>query len=163
MVNQEIVEGLRHALERGSTLEKAMLSFWSSGYKNEEIEEAARSLISHPSQLISRPGKEIPKEMKQPVQTLPGFQKTLTSAPPIKTSAPALAKTGIRYAPALAKPEPIPYERTQLVSRYEEKAKSGGKFTIILLIIILLVFLGMLAGIIVFKKELIQFFNNLLF
>ena len=42
MPNQEILGGLRHALNQGESLEKAMLSFYNSGYRKEEIEEAAR-------------------------------------------------------------------------------------------------------------------------
>ncbi len=42
MVNQEILGGLKHALNSGEPLEKAMLSFYNAGYKKEEIEEAAR-------------------------------------------------------------------------------------------------------------------------
>ena len=42
MPNQEILGGLKHALNRGEPLEKAMLSFYNAGYKREEIEEAAR-------------------------------------------------------------------------------------------------------------------------
>ncbi len=42
MVNNEILGGLRHALNRGESLEKAMISFYNAGYKKEEIEEAAR-------------------------------------------------------------------------------------------------------------------------
>ncbi len=44
MVNQEILGGLRLILNKGSSLEKAMTSFYNAGYKQEEIEEAARVL-----------------------------------------------------------------------------------------------------------------------
>ena len=42
MPNQEILGGLKHALNRGESLEKAMISFYNAGYRKEEIEEAAR-------------------------------------------------------------------------------------------------------------------------
>jgi hypothetical protein len=44
MVNEEIIEGLRAALSRGESLKDAMLSFYNSGYNQEEIEEAAMSV-----------------------------------------------------------------------------------------------------------------------
>ena len=42
MVNKDILQGLRFAVQRGDSLEKAMHSFFNSGYLKEEIEEAAR-------------------------------------------------------------------------------------------------------------------------
>ncbi|MEK6845033.1 MAG: hypothetical protein AABX44_02135 [Nanoarchaeota archaeon] len=85
MPNQEILGGLRHALNRGESLEKAMISFYNAGYKKEEIEEAARFiqgsevLISVaketetkliPARLNSQPkissyGQEKPKKLNQ--------------------------------------------------------------------------------------------------
>ena len=46
MLNQEILGGLRHAINRGESLEKAMLSFYNAGYRKEEIEEAAKFILS---------------------------------------------------------------------------------------------------------------------
>lgn len=37
-----IVEGLKHAISRGATLQQAMMSFYNAGYTKEEIEESAR-------------------------------------------------------------------------------------------------------------------------
>lgn len=45
MVNPEIFEGLRIALERGETLKEAMLSFYTAGYTKPEIEDSARYLV----------------------------------------------------------------------------------------------------------------------
>jgi|SRR3989344_998479 len=42
MVNSEILSGLKYAISKGESLEKAMLSFYNAGYRKEEIEEAAR-------------------------------------------------------------------------------------------------------------------------
>ncbi|MFW6233250.1 MAG: hypothetical protein ACOC3Z_01155 [Nanoarchaeota archaeon] len=46
MVKRELVEGLKIAIERGESTEKAMMSFYNSGYSKENIEEAARLLMS---------------------------------------------------------------------------------------------------------------------
>ena len=43
-MNEEILGGLRFALNRGESLEKTMTSFYNAGYRREEIEEAARFL-----------------------------------------------------------------------------------------------------------------------
>ncbi|MEK6824122.1 MAG: hypothetical protein AABY06_03745 [Nanoarchaeota archaeon] len=42
MVNEEILGGLRHALNRGESLEKAMISFYNAGYRKDEIEEVVK-------------------------------------------------------------------------------------------------------------------------
>lgn len=44
METENIKEGLKLAISKGESLEKAMQSFYNAGYKKEEIEEAARSL-----------------------------------------------------------------------------------------------------------------------
>ncbi|MDP3992420.1 MAG: hypothetical protein Q8P79_02860 [Nanoarchaeota archaeon] len=44
MAKEEIVEGLRQAVSKGETMERAMTSFYNSGYPKEDIEEAARAL-----------------------------------------------------------------------------------------------------------------------
>jgi hypothetical protein len=44
MINEEILGGLKIALERGQSLESAMNSFFNAGYNRAEIEESARAL-----------------------------------------------------------------------------------------------------------------------
>ncbi|MCX8159011.1 MAG: hypothetical protein N3D20_01830 [Candidatus Pacearchaeota archaeon] len=48
MVNEEILAGLKNALSRGYSLEKAMLSFINAGYNANEVREAA-TIISQPT------------------------------------------------------------------------------------------------------------------
>lgn len=45
LTNQEILGGLKAALERGQNLKQAMMSFYQAGYKKEEIEDAARAYL----------------------------------------------------------------------------------------------------------------------
>ncbi len=45
LTNQEILGGLKSAVERGQSLKDAMMSFYQSGYKKEEIEDAARAYL----------------------------------------------------------------------------------------------------------------------
>jgi hypothetical protein len=145
MVNQEILEGLRTALARGYPLQTAMMSFFNAGYKKEEIEEAARALYAHPAQPLSHPEKpSAPEDHKEerPVLTKP-----------------------LPTTPTTAKPEPEKekpvVEAKAEISKYEEKTKPKGKLKIILLIISLIVLLGALAAIFVFKEQIINFFGNL--
>tara|TARA_Y100000310_G_C20317899_1_gene639343 strand:+ start:80 stop:565 length:486 start_codon:yes stop_codon:yes gene_type:complete len=46
MVRQDLVHGLKNAIERGFPLEKAKQSFISAGYSYEEVEEAANFVSS---------------------------------------------------------------------------------------------------------------------
>ena len=47
-MNEEIFGGLKSAVERGESLQKAMMTFYRAGYKKEEIEEAAKYLSQIP-------------------------------------------------------------------------------------------------------------------
>ena len=91
MPNQEILGGLRHAINKGESLEKAMLSFYNAGYKKEEIEEAAKFIQNEgvpisvvketkliPAQLnqkskISSYGQEKPKKLNSIKKTAKGL------------------------------------------------------------------------------------------
>ncbi|MEK6906629.1 MAG: hypothetical protein AABW81_03340 [Nanoarchaeota archaeon] len=102
MVREDILEGLKRAVQRGSTLQKAMVSFYNSGYTKEEIEDAARELqkqmhqievqrvVQQPSQLTiqkpQQPTQPLPQQNQQPVvqQPLqPQPQKLQQVTPPI--------------------------------------------------------------------------------
>lgn len=136
MINYDLIEGLRIALAKGYTLEQAMMSFYNAGYPKEEIEEAARILLYHPSQTLTHPDKEVPEKLKKPVKALPSTR------------------------PATGKPSKEK-EKTAAVSVYGEKEKTKTKAVISILIIILFILLVILGGIIIFKDALINFFANL--
>ena len=144
MVNQEIVEGLRLALSRGYTLERAMMSFYNAGYKKEDIEEAARELYRHPSQPVSHPAKKTPEELKKPIE-----------------KAKPLAAASI--SEAVQKTEKREDKKIGVVSTYEEKPKpKKSRLITILLVILLLLLIAGVIGIILFKNDLIALFSRLL-
>jgi len=75
MVNQEILQGIKFALERGSSLKDAMMSFYNSGYKKEEIEEAVKELYrldpqnpAFKQQNSNQESSQIPKTPKSQIQ-----------------------------------------------------------------------------------------------
>jgi len=166
MVNEEIFGGLKSALERGSSLEKAMLTLFNSGYKREEIEEAARGLLESQSEAqIYPPIKTSPKsaEIKLTVfapptitKTFPELQPTIQKKPiPIQ---PAQIERPI-FAPQIEIQKPI-----QKVSAYEKpkpKLKGGKEKVVIVVLIFLLIFLiGALGAIFVFRQQLIDFLSS---
>jgi len=135
MVNEDIVGGLKAALARGESLKQAMMSFYRAGYKKEDIEWAARSLHMQEPQ---RPRQTL---LKRPKQGL------------IRKPKPVVTQK-------IKRPE---HSVSQKVSNYGKSKKPKGKLIIILLIFFLLVLLGVLAGIFLFKEELVEFFDKLFF
>jgi hypothetical protein len=66
MTNEDLVGGLKSALARGESLEKAMMSFYNAGYLKEDIEWAAKSLQMRGEDSSNRysSSKDIPLENK---------------------------------------------------------------------------------------------------
>ncbi len=73
-MNEEIIAGIKNALERGESLDEAMQSFINSGYKSVEVREAVNSLTGSTTPLMY-PGTPV--------------QQTSTSAQPISLSSPS--------------------------------------------------------------------------
>jgi hypothetical protein len=147
MINNEILGGLKAALDRGESLKRAMMTLYNSGYRKEEIEESARRLIesskethaNFPIQEIQGIESQIqqPKEIQKPVLAI---QRTI---PSIRT-----AKFYPTYAPI------------QRASYYEEGITSREKAIIIVLVLLLVFLISVLGLIFLFKQEIINFFGN---
>ena len=80
MPKEEIIAGLKQAIERGYNLEQAKQSFINAGYSREEVEEAASSFggvttqypqIQQPLQQPTQPPSKLPPQPQQPSQQLP--------------------------------------------------------------------------------------------
>jgi len=127
-----------------------MMSFYNAGYKKQEVEEAAHALHEHPSHPLSHPSKVVPKEAEKPVtKPLPPEYHPKPQPKP-----PVIEKP---EKPKEVKPKP----EKQLVSKYEEKTKTKGKLTVILLLTSLFILILFLIGAFIFKEELADFFNTL--
>ncbi len=159
MVKEEIFEGLKVALAKGETLQKAMMSFFNAGYSKEEIEEAARQLqmsqVSQSQQAPTQPAQQTSSSQSAPSQkTQPQPQKT-QSQPTQKQKKPEkkISKT---------KPSQKPPKKTvQKVSAYEGKHKSKSIIVTGILIFVLLLLLGVLVAVFLFKDKLAAFFGNI--
>ena len=53
LTSQEILGGIKFAVEKGETLKNAMMSFYRAGYGKQEIEEAAKTYLemNNPGQM----------------------------------------------------------------------------------------------------------------
>lgn len=156
--NEEILGGLKSAISRGETLKDAMMTFYQAGYDKYEIEEAARAYLAQkPLEQTINPAQRLAKftpvkeEKKEPLKKIPTQEE--------------LRNTGPQMPSPLGVPKPKQKELApQRVSSYEPPKKpsqNSGKGLTILLGIILLVLVGILAAVILFKSELVGFFNSL--
>src|SRR3989344_3800022 len=66
MVNQDILEGLKHAVARGEPLQKAMMTFFNAGYKKEEKQKAIKEEQVHQVKQSHLPAQQ--KIEAKPVQ-----------------------------------------------------------------------------------------------
>jgi len=188
MINEEVLGGLKSALERGQSLQKAMMTLYNSGYKKEEIEEAARSLMEFSSESqLQPPVKTVPKtaEIRQAPQVLttpitvksfPELQPYPRPIPqPIQQQQPLVAqrlelqrlRQQVQRQPMqipVIKPLPVQkvssYEQPQLKQKIKEKGKSREKAIIFILVFLLVLLIGVLGGIFLFKQQLIDFFST---
>ena len=77
MVNEAILGALKSGLVRGESLKKAMMTVYNSGYKKEEISEAARSINEEGSLPQTQPIQQATAIPQQPAtaQTLAPAKK----------------------------------------------------------------------------------------
>lgn len=143
MVNEEILGGLRSALNRGESLKKAMMSFYDAGYKKEDIEVAARALQE--------------EKFGQSIQQTQPTGQPVQQAKKIQQAQPAQQ---IKSGPETVSQQPI--RTVQRVSNYEqENFNPGREWLLFVMIALLLVLVGILAAVFLFKEELTEFFNKL--
>jgi hypothetical protein len=154
MTNEDIVGGLRQALSKGDSLEKAMTSFFNAGYAKEDIENAANSLYASPWQTqADYPTQQQQQPTPQTQQQNIPQQKTPITYPQSQQQQPQqqmLPHT--QSSPAVV----------QKVSDYGKKPSKTGMVITVILFILFILLLGILASVIFFKDELSDFFTNLL-
>ena len=141
MVKEEIVEGLRLAVEKGEPLNKAMMSFYNAGYLKAEIEEAARAL------------------------QVPHFAEMQDEGQLIRNQPPSQNKGSSQnvYSPTYNLQSSLqpPQNFIQRVSDYEGKSKPMSGILIFTLVFSLLFLLGLLVAVFLFKEELTILFNKI--
>jgi len=175
-MNEEVLGGLRSALERGQTLERAMMTLFNSGYKKEEIEEAARSLLEfQPSAQLQPPVKTVAKIpiVKQTPQPASLPKQQITPPQPTQIQKQSLQKqipSVIQKSQVIQKPQiqqTIQVQKPiQKISNYgeekpkEEKRPARERAIIFILVFLMAFLLGLLAVIFLFKDQLIAYFSN---
>ncbi len=174
VVRDEILGGLKSALERGNSLEKAMISMFNAGYKRKEIEEAAISLLEKSTTQTPQPAGTIPPngKIKAPQNILNQVRAKSASelqAQPSYVPVPPEQNPTLIQKPGMQRPfqQQIPMEiqkPVQNVSNYGKKeVKEGSKEKgIVIVLILLLIFLiGLFAAIFFYRQQFIDFLNSL--
>ena len=151
MVKEEIIEGLRAAVAEGDSLNKAMMSFYNSGYPKQDVEDAAK-IVDAPQIQQSQTPQQQPTQAKTSVTTDSG-ESEFKAPQPIH---PHEEVQTTQY-PSLKQTQPI-----QKVSNYEGRPSPLGAVMIFVLVFFLLFLVGVLITIFLFKDELSGFFNSLL-
>jgi hypothetical protein len=181
MVREDIEGILRVALQQGKNFQQIIQSLYNSGYSKDEVDEAAKilnassykqpslpmaksspTIIQQPKPVQPVPKEQLPKGQTQqivsaypyPVQQPQTYQPQPVS-PPIQQSQPVQF-----YQPA---PYPVQFVQfPQIISNYGQPKKfSMGKTITIIMVVMLMILLGILAVVIMFKPQLENFINNL--
>jgi hypothetical protein len=185
MTKEDIIGGLFMALQKGESLERAMMTFFNAGYKKEDIEAAARDLYSqkieqqprrtiNPLNIIGKPVSSIKKTLQKPLKPISESTRRLMSVQqtqipkqtlitPQPTPKPDV-KLQQQTSPSqqIPKPSPIqPQKQTPNVSEYERKKRSPRTILIIVLSVLLGLLILSLLGVFIFRNALIGIFNNL--
>lgn len=153
MTNQEIIGGLRSAIERGENLKDAMMTFYQAGYSKIDIEDAAKAYLSQTGKV---PEVASGKRLQSPAVPIAKKKQGEIPKPetPEKKGAPA----------TIPKPETPEKKKTpQIISKYGEikkKSESSKSLTITLVVILGLLLVG-LALVFLFKTEFVDFFNKM--
>ncbi len=178
--NDDILGGIKAAIERGEDLKLAMMSFYNAGYAKKEIEDAARQYIlekrereSNGSPMDVSGIKGITDNAKtkdeKGEKLDKGKQKELELAQKRKeASKQVLGKNLIKTVVS----KPVEKEKKQkdnfkqVVSSYEDKTKPKIKKPLfepitIILVLLLVLLVVILGAVFLFKEELVNFFNNL--
>tara|TARA_Y100000310_G_C20687731_1_gene820201 strand:+ start:1535 stop:2191 length:657 start_codon:yes stop_codon:yes gene_type:complete len=115
-MRDEIVSGIKNAIDRGSTMDQAVNSFINAGYNPVEVKQAASFLtsgatsIAGPNQqdVQKLPSNQQPQAQPKPEQPA---QPQPTQTKPTQT--PAQSATQVQTQPAQAQAQPKPEQPTQ--------------------------------------------------
>ncbi|MBU1252472.1 MAG: hypothetical protein KJ905_02200 [Nanoarchaeota archaeon] len=152
MPSQDLIEGLKYAMSRGDTLDKAMMTFYNSGYPKAEVEEAASELKSQ-----SQVAPVMPVSIGAPTQQ-PTPHSQFSQVAQAPTSSPTTAQTAVK-APA---PVYQSFPPAQSYSPSARESETTGRIIIVLLVMMLILLFGILLSIFVFRSQLSEFLTGLL-
>jgi hypothetical protein len=126
-MNEEILAGLKNAMERGTSLEAAVDSFINAGYNPLEVKEAA--------QIITGNTVITESSIKEQVK----FSSNSPSPPPY----------------AVQNPFPVVSPNSKLIST--QPHKKGGNALVFILLFVLIILIGAFVGVMLYSDEILKF------
>jgi hypothetical protein len=175
MVNMELIAGITGALERGQSLKSAMVSFFNAGYSKEEIEEAARVLIevgTNPDSGFAPVTSSISFQSKGAKQQEAHENVSVTLPKNSANAQTAMVNTATGNFSGFSQRAPVaekklPEEKMKLkpvqkISDYDHvKSKRRPSVLIIVLAALLIILLGVLVAMFLFRRQLVDWLASL--
>jgi hypothetical protein len=171
MVNEEIVGGLKNALEHGDNIKNAMMSFFNAGYEKNEIEESARIVLTDlrndtlTSSTLVKNKKDIPSK---PIQKISKYeQEEIKQRKKIlnKKEKKANENNLVNKSILPISPPSSPFSKDKKVSssdtNIQNKMSAKEKTVIAILIVLLLLLVGFLVAVFLFRQQLIDLISSL--
>lgn len=153
MVREDIVRGLKNAIDRGEPIEKAVKSFISAGYNSVEVEQAAQSIINGATAITSGDSYgEMKKKGNLPTVPARNIRQQQIPVPP-ETQMQGAAQAN--KSPAFRRLNEIQPGRISPIAYRKKK----NIILIIVLVFILLLLIGGLIYMIFYGQE---FLNRIL-
>lgn len=140
MVNEDILGGIENAVAKGEPIEAVMMGFYNSGYTKEDIEWAAKAFQLNKFKPVSV-----------------GFPQQKGAFANAQKTQPTTSK---EENPRFMK-KPYDPKVKQHVSGYDDSSPFKEKVLLIVLVSSLILLLGILAAVFVFKEQLVNFINSL--
>ncbi|MEK6895576.1 MAG: hypothetical protein AABX48_03570 [Nanoarchaeota archaeon] len=173
-MNTEIFEGIKSALARGDSMQRAMYSFYNAGYAKDEIEEAAKAVQLEQFQKQynqNTPSKSSPSvnaktNVVQQAKPSVNYQKPIQNIQNIQNENKDLQNrlAQIKHSQIQTQTKPTLQEKpVQTVSNYnfqKPKVSNGLDILIILLIIAIVFIIGGLIASLIYKSAIVNFLNT---
>jgi hypothetical protein len=161
MVREDIMGMLRTALLKGQNLQQTVQSLYNSGYAKNEVDEAVQEINMYelPQQPVQQSIKPVQKPVQQSQQpAVQGQSPQIASYYP--TVQPQQLPRFVPPQPQFSQPQFAQYP--QVVSNYEQNPRSKtGMLITIIMVAMLMILIGILVVVFMFKPEITNFINNL--
>ena len=138
MVREDLVGGLRSAMEHGESLQQAMQAFYNTGYNKQDIQEAARYLSSQglPTPILRQNLKNNPKKLPNMGSETQAMQEQNYQQPT------QYLQTNKQMPPQNQNSQQYSSQEIQQAQQVTQAEPSSNMFLIISLIVLLLVLVG---------------------
>ena len=168
MVNEDIVTALKNAIDRGESLESAMQILINSGYGLQDVEEASYYISKGAISMTEIKNNEhfaMPQQKNYFFQPSlkPAYQQSPTTRPqniqPAPYTQPMVSKQ-IQTQPTPQQNQFIPQSQPIQTQNAEIKKSKNSYGLEIFLIIILLILIGVLVSVILYKEQILEFLSR---